>query len=509
MKISTQRFHAWLMSQPVMMRCFVIAVLVHVVILLVLASIKIVAQVPKIVATFEGASLPPQKEEEPDPFAAYRDFDYTGPTVGGGGGTSGKGPGGIPTAAVTTPAEYKASILQSDIDADPHVGEVIGVNAAEAAGAVVRLQINPSGVSSPTTGLGKGAFGTAGVIGPGGGGFSQRVGPMRAQALQKFKGSAETERAVLAGLRWLKANQRADGSWSCAKSDRAGSALAVLALLGHGETADSEEFGACVNKGLQYLVTQVGPDGLVAGQEAQGYAQGIVALALSEAYGMTRAAAVRDPLERAIRAITISQQVKKKDPKFVGGWRYSPTSDDADTSVTGWMILALKSAKLAGVAVSEESLDLASQYLWAMYRNGGFGYNAPGRDWGPTAIGVLCQQFMGHGDDKRIKKALDYLKEHKADWEKTKSAYVLYGWYYETQAMFQGGGSYWEYWNSQIRDTMVQSQSDDGHWALPPQSEWELKSVGNDSPVYSTSLGCLILEVYYRYLPIYQQATAE
>jgi hypothetical protein len=492
-----------------MMRYFVIAVLVHVVILLVLASIKIVAHVPKIVATFEGAPLRPQREEEPDPFAAYRDFDYTGPTVGGGGGTSGKGPGGIPTASAMKPPEYKASILQSDMYADTHVAEVIGVNAADAAGAIEKLKGNPSGVSAPATGLGEGAFGIAGVIGPGGGGFNQRVGPMRAQALRKFKGSAETERAVVAGLRWLKANQRADGSWSCAKSDRAGTALAVLAFLGHGETADSVEFGACVNKGLQYLVTQVGSNGLVAGQEAQGYAQGIVAMALSEAYGMTRAPAVRDPLERAIRAITISQKVKKKDPKFVGGWRYSPTSDDADTSVSGWMVMALKSAKLAGVAVPEESFDLASQYLWTMYGDGGFGYNAPGRDWGPTAIGVLSQQFMGHGDDKRIKRALDYLKEQKADWEKTKSAYVLYGWYYETQAMFQGGGSYWEYWNNLIRDTMVKSQSDDGHWALPPQSEWELKSVGNDSPVYSTSLGCLILEVYYRYLPIYQQATAD
>ncbi len=496
MKHSNNRFITWLMSLPVITRCLVIAILFHLALLLVLILIKIPVMYPKIIATFEGVVLPASKQEEPDPFAAYRDFDYNGPTLGGGGGTPGKGPGG-------TPAESKPSILQPDTKADTQIGAVIGVDVADAAGAIVRLQGSPGSVSAPTIGLGE----TMGVTGPGGGGFSQRVGPMRAQALQKFKGSAETEKAVIAGLRWLKVNQRADGSWSCAKSDRAGTALAVLAFLGHGETADSEEFGACVNKGLQYLVTQVGPDGLVVGREAQGYAQGIVALALSEAYGMTQAQAIREPLERAIRAITISQKVKKKESKFVGGWRYSPTSDDADTSVSGWMIMALKSARLTGVVVPEESFDLASQFLWAMYGDGGFGYSGPGKDWGPTAIGVLCQQFMGHGDDKRVKQALDFLKEQKADWEKTKSAYVLYGWYYQTQAMFQGGGSYWEYWNRQIRDTMVKSQSADGHWPLPPQSEWELKSVGKDSPVYSTALGCLILEVYYRYLPIYQQAT--
>jgi hypothetical protein len=169
------------------------------------------------------------------------------------------------------------------------------------------------------------------------------------------------------------------------------------------------------------------------------------------------------------------------------------------------MIMALKSAKLAGVAVPEDAFQMASDYLWRMYGDGGFGYQSPGRELGPTAIGVLCQQFMGHGDDKRIKKALDYLKEQKVEWDKTKVAYALYDWYYATQAMFQGGGSYWEYWNRQIRDAMVKNQSDDGHWPLPPQSEWELKSIGNTSPVYATALGCLILEVYYRYLPIYQQ----
>ena len=498
MKQVNNKFTVWLMSLPIVMRCLVIAVFFHIALLLVLVLIKIPVVYPKIFATFEGTILHPSKQEEPDPFAGYRDFDYSGPTLGAGGGTPGKGPGGVPT-------EYKPSILQTDTRADSQVGAVIGVDVADAATTAARLQGGPGSVSAPTIGLDA----SAEVRGPGGGGLGQRVGPMRAQALQRFKGSAETEKAVLAGLRWLKVNQRADGSWSCAKSDRAGTALAVLAFLGHGETADSEEFGACVNKGLQYLVAQVGPDGLVAGREAQGYAQGIVALALSEAYAMTQSTAIREPLERAVRAITITQKVKKKDPKFVGGWRYSPTSDDADTSVSGWMIMALKSAKLAGVEVSEESFDLAAQFLWAMYGDGGFGYSGPGKDWGPTAIGVLCQQFMGHGDDKRIKPALDFLKDQKADWAKTKSAYVLYGWYYQTQAMFQGGGAYWEYWNHQIRDTMVKSQADDGHWPLPPQSEWELKSVGNSSPVYSTALGCLILEVYYRYLPIYQQSTAD
>jgi len=505
MKITVQNSVRWLMSQTLLMRCFLIAVLVHAVIFATLGSIKVVAYLPKVVATFEATSLPPAQEEEPDPFAAYRNFDYRGPTLGGGGGTPGKGPGGIPTAAGTMPRQQSPSIPQSDTHDITRVGESIGVEVADSAESNVRWRGLPGEVSAPSAGIGQDAFGKAGVMGPGGGGFAQRVGPMRAQALQRFKGSADTERAVVAALRWLKNNQRPDGSWKCEKSDQAGTALAVLAFLGHGETPDSGEFGATVNKALQYLVTQIGPSGLVAPSEGRMYAQGMATLALAEAFAMTQSTAVREPLERAVRAITTIQRVQKRQPMFAGGWRYSPTSDDADTSVSGWMIMALKSAKLAGIAVPEESFTMASNYLWEMYGDGGFGYNSPGKELGPTAIGVLCQQFLGQGDDRRIKRALEYLKNQKADWEKTSGTYVLYGWYYETLAMFQGGESYWEYWNRQIQDTMVKSQSADGHWELPPQSGWELRSVGDASPVYSTALGCLILEVYYRYLPIYQQ----
>ena len=165
--------------------------------------------------------------------------------------------------------------------------------------------------------------------------------------------------------------------------------------------------------------------------------------------------------------------------------------------------MGLKSARLAGLTVPEEAFEGASTYLWNMCDGEGFGYTSAAHYPGTTAIGVLCQQFMGHGDDRRIKKSLDYLKEQRVSWNETESYYVLYTWYYITQAMFQGGGSYWEYWNRQIRDTMVKNQLEDGRWMPTPKSKEESKLV--NSPAYSTALGCLILEVYYRYLPIYQE----
>jgi hypothetical protein len=112
-------------------------------------------------------------------------------------------------------------------------------------------------------------------------------------------------------------------------------------------------------------------------------------------------------------------------------------------------------------------------------------------------------QFLGQGKDGRVKSALDYLSKQKVEWNKTKGGWVLYSWYYITQAMFQGGGGYWAYWNQQIRDTLVKNQLEDGRWPAPPQSEKESTELVT-SPVYMTSLGALMLEVYYRYLPIYQ-----
>jgi hypothetical protein len=213
---------------------------------------------------------------------------------------------------------------------------------------------------------------------------------------------------------------------------------------------------------------------------------------------MTQSPAVKEPLDRAIKAICTSQKASKKNSLHSGGWRYTPAATDADTSVSGWLIMALKSAKLAGVTVPEDAFELASKFLWNMHSGEGFGYSSPARTPNMTAVGVLCQQFFGNGSDKRIKSALDYLKEQKVEWAEAKG-FALYGWYYMTQAMFQGGGGYWEYWNKQIRDTMVKSQAEDGHWDVPPRSNEKA------GPVYSTSLGCLILEVYYRYLPVYHE----
>jgi hypothetical protein len=511
MNLVTGKFLVWWMAQKRFMRYFVIALLLHVGLLAVLGSIKIVAVVPKIVASFEAARLPqlPADKESDDPNAAYRDFEYKGPTLGAGGGTPGKGPGGVPTAAGGTPGSYPAHILTPSAQADQeNVADVIGV-MSEGATAIARPTGGPIGMGlTAMGGLGDAAIGTAGIKGPGGGILGARMGPRRTINLNQYHGSSDTEKAVVAALRWLKANQEPDGSWKCGKSASAGTALATLAFLGHGETPDSAEFGQTVSKGLQYLVLHVDTNGLITGASPDyigGNSQGVVALALSEGYAMTQSPALREPLERAVKMIIEEQSAAKDRRQDVGGWRYRLSSTDSDVSVSGWMIMALRSALAAGLDVPPKVSDKAAQFLWNMYdtKDPGFGYQTPERSPAMTGIGVLCQQFLGNGKDPRIQGALDYLREQKVEWGKTQGDYVLYGWYYITQAMFQGGGSYWQYWNREIRDAMVKSQQGDGRWMPPPNSTVETRELAA-TPAYSTALGALILEVYYRYLPIDQ-----
>jgi TolA-binding protein len=434
-------------------------------------------------------------------FPQAQDAFENSPAFVGDVGTPGQGTGGVPPPG-GMPKDYHAHILTPSAD-------VIGVLNNEVT-EITHPVGNLSDVSlAPLIGISETRIGGAGLTGPGGNIFGPRIGPQRTMNLAKFQGSAETEKAVIAALHWLKTNQQQDGSWKCGQSPPAGTALAMLAFLGHGETPDSTEFGQTVTKGLLYLAQHIDNNGLVSGVSQDyvgyGYSQGPVVLALSEGYAMTQSPVLREPLDRALQAVFRQQAAAKTRSQDIGGWRNQSSANDSDVSVTGWMVMALKSAQAAGLEIPQSVFDKATQYLWNMYdtKDPGFGYQNPERYPTMTAIGILCQQFLGNGKDPRIKGALDYLREQKVDWDKADGDFVLYGWYYMTQAMFQGGGSYWQYWNNEIRETMIRNQQKDGRWMPPPKSNIEIRELAR-TPAYSTALGALILEVYYRYPPINQ-----
>ncbi|HVM59581.1 MAG TPA: hypothetical protein VMV72_01840 [Verrucomicrobiae bacterium] len=493
------RFLSWFAANTRLLYCFLVALLIHVALLAACGWITFGAARPRTVAVFDASTVPPPVPPESAVNRTATDRDYDIAALGAGGGTGGKGLGGVPTPGGSSLEAYHAHLATASSQPSPDsIDEVIGVVGREAS-AVPRPTGGPTGVGLTSSGLGDTAIGIPGVKGPGGGVLNFRMGLGSGRRLNQSGGSTnETERAVLAALRWLAAHQEENGSWRCGRSTAAGTALATLAFLGHGETPDSVEFGNTVGKALEYLSSHIGSDGLVSessGDYIGSGAQGMVVLALSQAYAVTPSPRLRDPLERAVRTIVRAQSAPKASDQYVGGWRYRPTSDDSDVSVTGWMVLALTSAKAAGLDVPREVTDRAAHFLWNMYdvNNPGFGYQSPERSPSMTAIGVFCQQVIGNGIDPRIKPALDYLREEKADWDKTQGDYVLYGWFYITQAMSRAGGSYWNSWDQPAREVLIKMQRSDGRWMPPPNSTMEIRDLA-DTPAYSTALAVLILE---------------
>jgi hypothetical protein len=336
-------------------------------------------------------------------------------------------------------------------------------------------------------------------------------------ALIALGGSPESRQAVRRGLEWLKRHQHADGHWSLDKfynevpgksypgtgtvaSDTAATGFGLLPLLGDGHTHLAGEHQDAVRRGVQWLVANQKKDGelnLRPGFNTRMYAHAVATIALCEAYGMTKDAALREPAQRAIGFIVQSQN------ETLGGWRYNP-KDDPDTSVLGWQVMALKSGQMAALDVPPRTFELVAKYLGRVEGKGNeygqFRYR-PNEQFTPAmaAEGLLCVQYLGAGrDDPRLQAGMKYLLGHLP----RKDGDTSYYWYYGTQVMYHLQGEPWKQWNSALRDLLVGTQLKDGHLAgtWDPKDSWE----HSGGRIYATSLRLLMLEVYYRHLPLYR-----
>src|SRR5205085_8023940 len=186
------------------------------------------------------------------------------------------------------------------------------------------------------------------------------------------------------------------------------------------------------------------------------YGQGFATLALAEIYGMTKRPDLRTKLENAVQLILTSQNAE-------GGWRYQPSSTDADISVTAVQVLALRAAHNAGIKVPEETVKKALAYIKRCQNNsdGGFSYQAATRGSGParTGAGVTCLMISGERNSAECKAGVQYLLEHPlTTYEWAYRQHYMYALYYCTQAMYQLGGSPWKAWFVDVRERLVSTQ---------------------------------------------------
>ena len=347
---------------------------------------------------------------------------------------------------------------------------------------------------------GRSASGRAGMMGGGGGGGRGGGGSGP---------TAVTESAVLRALRWLKANQNADGSWA-PEFPGGMTGLALLAFLAHGETPSPEckEFGETVNRGLQWMTDTMMKANVVDNKE---YSHAIATYALSEAYGMTKIPALKPAMEKGLATIIAGQQAG-------GGWDYAYSKDEGkrwDLSVSGWQIQALKAGFIAGADSPglAEALEKGMGFLQktAFHKEkGSFQYSKGAPTISMQGVGALCLQLMGLGKSEEAQKAVEAISKTKLEWNdperKDAAAHNqdCYKWYYQTQAMFYAGSAYWKPWNAMMAPELTKNQKPDGHWECPPPAAGAKFDITKYDSYYSTTLCCLMLEVYYRFLPTYK-----
>lgn len=358
--------------------------------------------------------------------------------------------------------------------------------------------------------------------------------------------TTRTEAAIELGLAYLSRMRELDGRWSLQKSqsavggqagprdpqpslrsDTAATGLGLLAFLGAGYHHQDDPYRDQVRGGLAYLIAHQADDGNlyvsedeISNQSVALYSHGIASLALSEAYGMTQDPWLREPAQKALDYIAAAQHPR------LGGWRYAP-GVNADTSVSGWMMMALKSGELAGLTISPDAYAGIDQWLDGAQVDGSnphlYRYNpyAPdtrqqrhGRQATPTmtSVGLLMRLYGGwRREDAALKAGADYLLENPpTDQAYGDTARNTYYWYYATQVMFHMGGDHWRRWNEQLHPLLVDSQIAEGdlagswHPRNPVPDRWGPQG----GRIYVTTMNLLSLEIHYRHLPLYDEALA-
>ena len=326
-------------------------------------------------------------------------------------------------------------------------------------------------------------------------------------------GGPETERSVTLALDWLARHQSPNGGWDgdnfddrCGRcggnqkvtTDIAITGLSLLCFLAADHTHVKDgPYREVVSNGVRWLLSRQTSTGSLMGGESM-YSHGIATIALAEAYGMTEDRMLAEPLEDAV------DYIYKARNTSVGGWRYRP-GQVGDTSVMGWLVMALKSCEKAGIEVPPEAFDVGRQWLRLVHRRAEPGLYAyqPGRDVTPamTAEGMFVNQLLGlRRFDRRMLGSAAYILRHPPRWEPDANTYY---WYYATLALFLHQGPAWEQWNEAVKSVLLARQHTSGPRAgsWDPDGRWA--SVAGR--VYQTAISTLTLEVYYRYLPLYVQ----
>ena len=314
----------------------------------------------------------------------------------------------------------------------------------------------------------------------------------------------DVEQIYERGVEWLATNQTPEGIWSGGDSGPGITGMCIMSFLASGEDPNFGRYSENIRRAVRSMIKgQTEATGFFGGNMGHSsmYHHGFAMLGMSEVYGVldedtlwdaeTKAderRSIGESLELAVRGAVTSQ----KNNQF-HAWRYGPEATDADTSVSGAVLMGLLAARNAGVKVPDEAIDQALDYFKTMTTNRGeVGYSGIGGGGSANlkAIAALVYSIGKRKDWKEYKGVLGAIT---VNLEHEEYSYPEYFRYYTAQALFQGDFEAWNKWNLKTAKQLKDLQSDDGSF----QSQ--------HGPAYGTAMSLLAMALNYRFLPIYER----
>lgn len=310
---------------------------------------------------------------------------------------------------------------------------------------------------------------------------------------------SEVETIYERGLTFLSQAQNENGTWR-SRSEHGITGLCLMAFLASGEDPNFGRYRQNIKNAIRSIIV---------GQDASGffpnsmYHHGFAMLALAEAYGVVDEETLWDSTDKetdrksiaAALQNAIALTVEAQQANRWGGWRYSPTSTDADTSVTGSVLMGLLACRNAGLTVPEESIESALVYMQRNTASSGFvaysgGIGGGGESMARSAVATLVYSVGQKREWEEYESSLSHIAgrlDHK------ETAHTHYFYYYMAQALFQSDPEAWELWNRNTARMLADQQADDGSF------------VGSYGESYGTAMSLLALALNYRFLPIYER----
>lgn len=342
---------------------------------------------------------------------------------------------------------------------------------------------------------------------------ASRSAGARAKSLAKFGGDAETERCVMRALRWLKTQQKSDGSWAGRSGSLNMTGFVVLTYLSRGiKPGGDPEFGDTVRKGVEYLMKSRQKDA-------------IALAALAEAYGLSRNPNIREIVEQSLNDLA-----DKMKETIWGPWKDgSKNVEPRDLTKLTFYVMALRSAQLSKFKIPnlQKGLDkLREGFLHqANKKYGGFSsayYGPPPINYPRIMmwhymLGVVGMQYVGAGDNPVIDKTLGILMD---EWEPPTltttdiSCCPVRANYWATMVFFNyfEGDKRWAEYNQKMKTCYKRGQHKEtgkylDHRGMPQEiGYWTCEDMHiGTQPIAPTCYVALQLMVYYRYLPTGQK----